>query len=172
MRNRACFFSIAYVYLRLRGKPSHELNRLLFYWLSLPKVALHLHTFEGLWTLSRRWTHPIQSPTVAIARVAVNRQLSIEINGIASLRVACSVNGAADNIIGSFLLRNTLDTTAIKDFFCQDFISLSTWVSIYRSIFWNIFWITASCDKSLMLRKHSYSFSNVFEKISDFLVTL
>ncbi len=56
---------------------------------------------------------------VAIARVTVNRQLSIEINGIASLRVACSVNGAADNIIGSFLLRNTLDTTAIKDFFVR-----------------------------------------------------
>ncbi len=85
MRNRAYFFSIEYVYLQLRGERSRELNRLLSYWLSLPKVALHLHKVEGFWTLSCRWTRPIQSPTVAVARVAGNRQLSIEMNGIVSL---------------------------------------------------------------------------------------
>ncbi len=43
---------------------------------------------------SERWTRPIRSPTVVVARVAGNRQLSIEMNGIVSLSVACSVNGA------------------------------------------------------------------------------
>ncbi len=78
------FFPIEYVYLPLRGERSRELNRL-SYWLSLPKVALHLHKVEGFWTLLHRWTHPIRSPTVAIAHVAGNRQLSIEMNGIVSL---------------------------------------------------------------------------------------
>ncbi len=76
MRNRAYFLSIAYVYLLLRGERSRELNRLLSYWLSLPKVALHLHKVEGFWTLSRRWTRPIRSPTVAIARCRSCRRKS------------------------------------------------------------------------------------------------
>ncbi len=76
MRNRAYFFSIAYVYLLLRGERSRELNRLLSYWLSLPKVALHLHKVEVFGTLSRRWTRPIRSPTVTIARCRLCRRKS------------------------------------------------------------------------------------------------
>ncbi len=80
--------SIAYVYLRLRGEQSHELYRLLSNWLSLPKVTLHFQKVEGFWTWSRRWSRPIQTPrslSLTVARVAGNRQLSIEINGIVSL---------------------------------------------------------------------------------------
>ncbi|MGL6081039.1 MAG: hypothetical protein ACRC4N_00755 [Gammaproteobacteria bacterium] len=51
--------------------------------------------------MSRR-TRPIRSPTVAIARVAGNRQLSIEMNGIVSLcRRVSLVNGA---LVGHFFM--------------------------------------------------------------------
>ncbi len=32
--------------ISIAGEQSHELNRLLSYWLLLPKVALHLHKVE------------------------------------------------------------------------------------------------------------------------------
>ncbi len=91
MRNRAYFFPIEYVYLPLRGERSRELNRLLSYWLSLPKVALHLHKVEGFWTLSRRWTRPIQSPTVAIARCRSCRRKSPALHWNEWDRVALSL---------------------------------------------------------------------------------
>ncbi len=110
MRNRAYFFSIAYVYLLLRGERSRELNRLLSYWLSLPKVALHLHKVEGFWTLSRRWTRPIRSPTVAIARCRSCRRKSPALHWnewdrvALSLSVACSVNGASGDSFEHWLV--------------------------------------------------------------------
>ncbi len=70
------------VYLLLRGERSRELNRLLSYWLSLPKVALHLHNVKGLWTLSHHWTRPIRSLLLSVAHVTGNRQLFIEMNEI------------------------------------------------------------------------------------------
>ncbi len=84
--------------------------------------------------------------------------------------ITINMDTYADNIIGLFLLRNTLDkilnkSTAIKDGFVfninikVNFFLVRTLYhflpkfAISLSIFWNIFWITASCDKSLMLRK-------------------
>ncbi len=32
--------------LSIAGEQSHELNRLLSYWLLLPKIALHLHNLK------------------------------------------------------------------------------------------------------------------------------
>ncbi len=98
MRNSLLFIPIAYVYLRLRGERSHELNRLLFYWLSLPKVALRLHKVEGFWNLSRHWTRPIRSSVVVIARCCLCRRKSPALHWnewdrvALSLRVTCSVN--------------------------------------------------------------------------------
>ncbi len=131
MRNRAYFFPIEYVYLPLRGERSRELNRLLSYWLSLPKVALHLHKVEGFWTLSRRWTRPIQSPTVAIAHCRSCRRKSPALHWnewdcvALSLSVACSANG----FNGAFqtwyiVLRRVLHSCQVRELYARFWASL------------------------------------------------
>ncbi len=93
--------SIGYVYLQLRGEQSHKLYRLLSYWLSLPKVTLHLHKVEGFWALSRCWTCHIRSPTVAIdcCRLCLWKSPVLHWNEwdcvTLLLRVTCSVNMAS-----------------------------------------------------------------------------
>ncbi len=62
MRNRSFFFSIAYVW-----EENDHMSSTVFF------------------PIGCRWTRPIWSPTVAIARVAGNHQLSIEMNGIVTL---------------------------------------------------------------------------------------
>ncbi len=100
---QSLFFPIEYVYLPLRGERSLELNRLLSYWLSLPKVALHLHKVEGFWTLSRRWTRPIRSPTVAIACCHSCRRKSPALHWNEWDRVALSLSVACSGDISTAL---------------------------------------------------------------------
>ncbi len=79
---RSLLFFIAYVYLRLRGERSRELNRLLF----LLAVAPESRSSFAIKLKDSKLVASLDTPhLVAIARVAGNCRLSIEMNGIVSI---------------------------------------------------------------------------------------